>query len=106
MTLGAADIVAPVFTTPKVVALFFARVTGKTGFGDLFWCLVFERDDLCRVAFFRVSLSWAMASFAAGYLVLPAVDTREARVRSVREGFELVFVAGIAGVAAGVVVVR
>ncbi len=106
MTVSAAYVVAPVFTAPEVVALFFACVTGKTGFRNYFGRLVFERDDLGRVAFLRVSLTWAVACLAARYLVFPTVDAREASVGCMREGFELILVTVFAGVAADVIVVR
>jgi hypothetical protein len=65
------------FPPLKVVAFLFACVTGKTGFGDLFRRLVFERDDLCRVAFFEVGLARSMTRFTACYFVFPTADLRK-----------------------------
>jgi hypothetical protein len=42
MTIRAADVVAPMFTTSKIVAFFLAGVAGKAGLGYFFRRLVFE----------------------------------------------------------------
>ena len=105
MAISAAHIITPVFTAAEVVTFLFTRMTGKAGLRNRFGRLVFERDDLCGIAFFRVSLPRSMASFAACYLVFPGVDSREASVRSMGERFELILVTVLAGVAAHVFVV-
>ena len=106
MTVNAAYIVAPVFTAPEVITFFFARVTGEARFGNRLWRLIFERDDLGRIAFFEVCLTWTMARFAACYFVFPTFDTGETSVRSMREDFELVLMTVLAGLAADVFIVR
>src|SRR6476661_112394 len=80
VTVGAADVVAPVFTAAEVIVLFLTRVTGQTRLGDLFRRLVFERDDLLGIAFFAVCFAWSMARLATGNLVFPTADLDEFRV--------------------------
>ena len=104
MAVSATDVVAPVFTAAKVVVFFFAGVAGQTGFGDLFGRFVLEGDDLLWVAFFTVGLAWTMTSLATRHLVFPTADFDELRVRSVREGFELIFVAILASLTAHIAV--
>lgn len=60
MTIGATNIVAPVFATPKIVVRLSACVTGQTGFGNLLGRFVFERDDLRRITFLYARLAWSM----------------------------------------------
>jgi hypothetical protein len=103
VAIGAADIVAPVLTAAEVVVLFLSGVTAKAGFRRLFRRFRFERNDFLRIAFFRVRLAWSMASLATGYEAFPTAAVREPRVRSVREGLELIFMAVLAGIAANVV---
>ena len=103
MTIGATDVVAPVFTTAEVVAFLFAGMTRKTSLGNLFRRLILETDNLCRIAFFRVCLAWSMTSFASGYFVTPTTDLGEFRVRSVRKRLELIFMTVLARVAADVI---
>ncbi len=105
MAVSAAYIVAPVFTASEIITFLLAGMAGKAGLRNRFGRLVFERDDLCRIAFLRVSLSRTMARFAACYLVFPGVDSREASVRSVGERLELILVTVLARVAADVFVV-
>ena len=106
MTVSAADVVAPVFAATEVIAFIFARMAGETRLGNLLGRLVLERNDLRRIAFFRVGLARPMTRFAACYFVFPTVETAEASVGSMRKGVELIFVTVLAGVAADVVVVR
>ena len=103
MTVGAADIVAPVFAAAEVVVFFAARVAAETGFGNLFRRFVFEGDDLRWVAFFDVRFAGAVTRLATSHFLFPARELREFGVRSVREGFELVFVTVFACFAADVV---
>ena len=103
MTIGAAYIVAPVFTSTEVVAFFFPRMACKAFFRNRFGGFVFERNDLCGVAVFSVRFTWTMASFAAGHFIFPTADIYELRVRRVRKGFELVLVAILTGVATYIV---
>jgi hypothetical protein len=65
---------------------------------------VFERNDLRWIAFFGMGLTRTMTSFATGDLVFPTADFGEFGVRSVREGFELIFVTRLTGVTANVVI--
>ena len=105
MTIGAADTVTKVFAAPEVIAFLFARMAGQAGFGDFLPGLVFERDDLRRVAFFQVGLAWSMTRFAAGYFFFPTADFGEAGVRSMREGLELILVTIFARLAADVITI-
>ena len=83
MTIGATNVVAPVFATTEVVPLLSSRVTGQAGFGDFFGALVLEGAHLCRITFFNVRLAWTVTGLAASYMVLPTPHLRELRVRSV-----------------------
>ena len=103
VTVSATDVVAPVLAAPEVVVFFPASMTGQTRFRDLFRRFVFERDDLLRIAFFTVRLAWTMTRLATRHLLLPTGKRGELRVRSVREGFELIFVAVFTSGAADVV---
>ena len=104
VAVGASDVVAPVFAAAEVVVFLAAGVTTQTRLGDLFRRLVFERDDLRWVAFFDVRLTWTMARLATRHLFFPTAELRELRVRSVREVFELIFVAVFTRVATDEVV--
>ena len=103
MTIGAADVVAPVFTAPEVVVLFPAGVTPQTGLRGLFRRTSLERDDLFWITFLCVRFTWTMARLAASNLCFPTADFEKLRVRSVRERFELVFVTLFTAFAADVV---
>ena len=105
MTVSTTDVVAPVFTAAEVVVLFASGVAGQAGFGDLLGRLVFERDDLCRVAFRDVLLAWSMTRLTASHLVFPTAQTAEFGVRSRDEVFELIFVTVFAGLASDVLLV-
>src|SRR2546423_2911705 len=98
--MRAADIVAPVLSTPEVVALFFARVAAQTSFGSFLRRLVLERNDLRWIAFRNMVLAWAMTRLAAGYFVFPTTHRAQLRMRRVRISLELILVTIFAGVAA------
>ena len=104
VTIGAADVVAPVLAAAEVVVLFLAGVTSQTGLGDLFGRFVLERDDLFRVAFFAVRLAGGVTRLATRHLILPTANLRELRMRRVRERLELIFVTVLARVAADIAV--
>ena len=93
MAINTANVVAPVLAAPEVVVLFLAGVTGKTRLGNVFRRHAFERNDFLRIALFDVCLAWPMARLATRHLVFPTANFYELRVGSVREGFELIFVA-------------
>jgi hypothetical protein len=103
VAISTTDIVAPVFAAPEIVSLLLASMTPETSLRDLFGRLVLERNDLCGIAFFGVGLTWPMASFAAGYSVLPATYIDELGVGRVRERLELIFVTILACVTANVI---
>lgn len=103
MTVSTPNVIAPVLATTEVVSLLFASVTRKTSLGDFLRRFVLEGNDLFGIAFFRVGLAWAMTGFATSYLVFPTANRRKRGVGSVREGFELIFMAGFAGFAADVI---
>ncbi len=104
VAVGATNVVAPVFTAPEVVVVFFAGVTTKTGLGDFFRRLGLERNDLLRIAFLEVRLAWSMTRLATSDFSFPTIDSGESGVRRVREGFELFFVAVLTGFAANIVI--
>ena len=74
MTIGAADVIAPMLSATKVVVIFFACVTGQTSFRDLFRSFVLEADDFCRIAFFGVRLARTVTSLAPGNFPFPTAD--------------------------------
>jgi len=93
MAIDTTDVVAPVFTATEVVVLLSARVTAQTGFRNFFWRLVLERNDLRGIAFCNVGLAWSMARLAARRFLFPTAKLYELSMRSMRKGFELIFVA-------------
>jgi len=103
VTIGTTDVIAPMLTAPKVVVLFSARVAGQTRLRSFFGRLVFERDNLFRIALFDVSFTRPVTSLAAGHLPFPATYRCELGMGGMREGFELIFVAILAGLAADIV---
>ena len=105
MAVRAADVVAPVFAPAEVVVLFPAGVASQTSFGNQFRTLVFEGDNLFRIPFLCVGLTWSVARFTARYLALPGTQVTELRVGSVKEVVELVLVAGFAGLSSDILIV-
>ena len=75
VAIRTADVVAPVLTTPEIVVLFLARVARETSLGNFFRRFVLERNDLCRIAFFRVSLARAMTGLTPRNLSFPTADS-------------------------------
>ena len=80
MTIGATDIVAPVFASTEVVMLFLARVTSQTDLGYLLGRHRLERHDFSRIAFLNMRLAWSMTRLTTGNLVLPTAHADELRV--------------------------
>ena len=103
MTVCTANVVAPVFTSTEVIALFFACVAGKTSLGRFLRAFVLERNDLGRIAFGNMILAGTVTGFASRYLVFPTANLGKLSVRGVGIGFELIFVTVFAGVAANIV---
>src|SRR5437588_3517920 len=103
MTIRTTDVVAPMLSATEVVALFFARVAGQTSLRRFFRGLVLERNDLGRIAFGNMVLAGTVTGFATGYLVFPTANFGKLSVRGMGIGFELIFVAVLAGVAANIV---
>jgi len=103
VAIGAADVIAPVVSPAEVVALFFAGVARKTGFGDLFRRLVGKTDYLGLVAAaIDVGFTRTVTRFTTSDFVFLAADVRERSVSCMRVGLELIFVTGLAGVAADI----
>ena len=71
VTISTPDVVAPMLAAAEVVVLFFSCVAGQTGFRSFFGRFVFERNDLRRIAFFRVGLAWPVTGFATRYFAFP-----------------------------------
>lgn len=103
VTIGTANIVAPVLAATEIVVFFFTRVARETGLGNFFGRFILERNNLRRIGFFNVGLAWPVTRFAASYLAFPTADRGQLGVRSVREGFELILVALLTGFAADIV---
>src|ERR1700674_5815328 len=102
VTIGTADVVAPVLATPEVIPFLFACVARKTGLGRFFRRLVPKAHDLGGIAFVDVVLSGTVTSFAAGDLALPTANPGKLGMRSMRVRFELIFVTVFAGVTADI----
>ena len=83
VTVGAADVVAPVFTAAEVIVLFLTRVTGQTRLGRFLCRLALEGNDLLRIALFDVRPAWTVTRLAAGHFVFPTRNFGELRVGSV-----------------------
>jgi len=103
VTIGAADIIAPVLAAAEVIVFLSAGVTAQTRLGDFLRRLVLERNDLLRIAFFDVSLTGTVARLTTRHLLFPTGELDELSVRSVREVFELIFVAIFTNLTADVV---
>ena len=93
------------FAAPEVVAFLFARMAGKTRFGNLYGRFILERDDLRRVTLFHVRLAWSMTRLTTCNFLFPTADPGETGVGSMRERFELIFVTVLASLAANVIIV-
>ena len=103
MAVSTTDVVAPVFAAAEVVVFLSTGMARQASFRGFLRTLVFEGNDLFRIAFLDVRLAWTMARLATCHLVFPATGLRELCVGSVRKSFELIFVTVFAGVAADVV---
>ena len=103
VTVCAANIVAPVLTTPEVVVFFFTGMAGKAGLRGCLRRFILERNDFRRIAFCQMSLAGTMACFATGHFPFPTAYVCELGMRSMREGFELILVAILAGFTADVI---
>ena len=103
MTVGAANVIAPVFTAAEVVAFLPPGVASETCFRYFLGRSVLKGDDLLRIAFFQVGLARSMASFTAGYLIFPTIYLSQARMRGVQKRLELILVTIFTGFAAYVV---
>lgn len=104
MTVGAADIVAPVLATTEVVVFIFASVAGQACLGDRLRRLVRKGEDLRFIALLNVCFTRAMTLLAASHFALPGPESRELGMRGMREVLELIFVAVLARIAADVVI--
>ena len=67
-------VVAPVFTAPEVIVLLSSGVTCKTRLGCFFGGLVFEGNDLGRIAFFHVRSAGTMTRLAPSHFPLPTAN--------------------------------
>ena len=103
VAITAPDVVAPVFAAAEVVVLFFAGVAGKTGLSNFFGRFVLEGDDLGGIALGNVGLARPVTGLTTRHLSLPTAYFGKLGMRSVRERFELIFVAVFTGFAADVV---
>ena len=115
VTVGAADIVAPVLAAPVVVVLLAARMARETSVGDLLGrhrfqdanlqVVLLDRGWVCarvngRVDHVNVGLAGAVTGLAAHNLALPTFLIRELGVRGVGEVVELIFVTVLTAFAA------
>lgn len=104
VAVSTADVVAPVFAAAEVVVLFTTGVTAQTRLGNLLRGLVLEGNDFLRIALLDVGLAWTMARFASSHLLFPTREFCKLSMRSVREIFELIFVAVFTNLTADVVI--
>jgi hypothetical protein len=104
MTVDATNVVAPVLTTPEVVALLSTGMAAQTRLGDFLRRFVLERNHLGRITFFNVSLPWTVTRFATRHFLFPAFYVCEFCMRCMRKGLELVFVTVLTGIAADIVI--
>ena len=74
MAVSTAYVVAPMFPTPEVVVLFFARMACQAGLRNCLGRFVLEGNDLGWIAFFAVGFARTMARFAASDLSFPTAD--------------------------------
>ena len=105
MTIGTANIVAPMLTTTKVVVLLSSRMAGKTSFGNLLGGFVLEGNDLGRITFGYVVLAWSMTRFTPGYLVFPATEIAQFGMGSRNKILELIFMAVLTRFASYILIV-
>lgn len=103
MAIDATDIVAPVLTAPEVVVLFLAGVTAEARFRSLFWRFVFEGNYLRGIAFLNVGPAGTVTGLTSRHFVLPATNLHELGMRSMREIFKLILMAGLTSLTADVV---
>ena len=83
MTIGAADVVAPVLAAAVVVVLFLAGVARQTSLSSFFRRFILKGDDLGGVALGNVVLARAMAGVATGNCPVPTAYFRKVGMRSV-----------------------
>ena len=75
MAIVTADVIAPVFTSAKVIVRLLSGVTGEAGFGRRFGVEMLWIDDLCLVAAaFDVCLSRPVAGLTSLHLIFPTLD--------------------------------
>ena len=104
MAVRASDVIAPMLSTPEVIVLFFAGMTGQTRFRSFLRGLVLKGNYLGDVtAALNVRFARAMTGFAARDLFLPAAYLFQFGVRCMRERFELIFVAVFARISSYIV---
>ena len=106
MTIGASDVVAPVFSSSEVISFLFACMASKARFRDFLRRFILERYDFCRVSFLNVSFSWPMTCLTSCNFVFPTIDFGETGVGSMGERLELVFVAVFASVTADIITIE
>ena len=106
MTIGASDVVAPVFSSSEVVSFLFACVASKARLRDFLRRFILERYDFCRVSFLDMSFSWPMTCLTSCDFVFPTIDFGETGVGSMGERLELVVMAVFAGFTANIITVE
>jgi hypothetical protein len=105
MTIGTANIVAPMLTPSKVVVLISSRMAGQAGFGNLLGGFVLEGNDLCRITFRYVLFAWSVTRLTSGYLVFPTIEITQFGMGSRNKILELIFVAVLTRFASYILIV-
>src|SRR5215475_6038129 len=101
MTIQASHIVPPVLAASIVIVFFSTAVTLQTRIGNLLSRLFTEPNDLCLVAAgIDVRFAGAMAGLATLIDLCPFSELRKFYMSGVSISFELLFVAGLAGLVA------
>jgi hydrogenase maturation factor len=77
MTIYAANVVAPMFTSTEVVMFLLACMASETCFRRFFCRLILEGDDLGWIAFSDVILAWSVTGFTSSHLFFPTSDISE-----------------------------
>jgi hypothetical protein len=106
MAIGTSYVVAPMLTAAEVVMFLFSCVAGKTSLRRLFRRFSLEGYDFLRIAFFGVSFARTVTRLATRHLSFPTAYSRQPRMRGVREGFELIFMAVFACFATNILIAQ
>ena len=74
VTVCAANIVAPVLSTPEIVVLFSTGMASKANLRGCLGRFILERDDLRGIAFRKVCLAGTVTGLATGHFSVPTLQ--------------------------------